>query len=435
MEWSKYNTLFYSNKIGYCLFNSRMLSLSKMDENTYHILQKVKENPQTAVSLLEQSDYENLCRNKVLVSSNEDNNYLSMLKYKKQIESYTSTTLSMVICPTLSCNFACPYCYEHNLPQTTMSNETQHELVAFINKQTERMKDLTLNWHGGEPLLAFNTIKQIYSLLESESNLPIQHSTMVSNGYLLNEEVCRFLESKHLSYLQITIDGKKETHNKTRVLKNGASSFEKIISNIDMATDLMPHCHIGIRTNIGRGNRNEYAELYKELSNRWKGKNCSVYFSFVLDNGLNTCAERRCAIELNTDEKNSFKDILAKEGVINKKSLFPTLDKGVCTCMDNNAFVVAPDGSIYKCWADVGIKSRSIGSLASGVKNYSIVSQFMEATDKFSDAKCLKCSYLPICNGGCNLYRVGFMEKGIPYNVCEINQEGLVKYLENYCEA
>lgn len=59
----------------------------------------------------------------------------------------------------------------------------------------------------------------------------------------------------------------------------------------------------------------------------------------------------------------------------------------------------------------------------------------MVGTDKFADEKCLKCTYLPICDGGCNLYRVGKLEKNLPYNVCDINEKGLIKYLETYSEA
>lgn len=58
----------------------------------------------------------------------------------------------------------------------------------------------------------------------------------------------------------------------------------------------------------------------------------------------------------------------------------------------------------------------------------------MAGSDKFSDAKCLGCSFLPICNGGCNLYRVGKQEKGIDYNVCCINKNGLEKLLDTYLQ-
>lgn len=434
MKWSQFNCLLYSKKVGYFLHNTRMLSLIKLDENSYNKYLAIKNNPNCAKSILDEEDYTYLVNAKILVDDFEDSKYIDKLKYKNNIKSYCKNSLGLVICPTLACNFACPYCYEKDLPTHTMKKEVQKQLVDFINKNAEKYKSIRLSWHGGEPLVAFNTIKDIYDLFEKEVSLPISHSTMVSNGYLLSEEVCTYLEEKKLNYLQITIDGNKDTHNKTRILKSGGSSFEQIIENIDRATELMPNCRIGIRTNIGKGNREEYVELHKELSERWKNKNCSIYYTFVLDNGLDTTENKRCETELTTEEKNDFLVHLVKNKIVSREKLYPRLAGHSRSCTDNNAIVVDPQGFLYKCWADVGIKERSIGDLVNGIKNYDIISQFMHGSDKFADAKCLKCNYLPVCDGGCNLYRVGYIEKNIPYNVCPINDEGLIKYIETYLE-
>lgn len=412
-----------------------MHSLLKLDEESYKRLIQIRENPNSAIELLNENDYAYLLDKKILVSDQEDEAYIDMLKYKQRKASFSSETLGIVICPTLSCNFACPYCYEHNLPNRIMKEAVQEQFIDFINKYEQKCKSMTLTWHGGEPLLAFPVIKQIYEKLETKSRLPLSYSTMVSNGYLLNEEICTFFANKKLNYLQITIDGNKQTHNKTRVLKNGNSSFERIMENIDMATELMPNCRIGIRTNIGKANQEEYIALYEELSNRWKGKNCNIYYAFVLDNSLHTDNENRQAFELTTDEKCNFKVSLVHNGIISKESLYPHLCCTSKTCTSDNAFVIDPEGNLYKCWADVGIKERAIGDLTDGIKNYGIVSQFVVGTDKFADNKCKQCHYLPVCDGGCNLYRVGYIEKGIPYNVCSFNDESLIKYIETYMET
>lgn len=421
--------MFHSASKGYCLFNSRMLSLSVIDKETYELFMHIKEDNSLIDSTLSTKDYEYLSKTKVIVADQEDDKYLSMLKYKKQLQSYGSKELSLVICPTLSCNFACPYCYEHNLPNSKMNEEVQKQIVSFINKHADHMDGVNLNWHGGEPLLAIDTILQLYDKIKNEAKLPIKHTSMVSNGYLLNEVNCKALRDMKLDYLQITIDGDKDTHNTTRVLKNGKSSFEQIMKNVDKATQIMPECHIGIRTNIGKNNINEYPALYKRLTERWKGKNLHVYHAFVMDNNLDTTWEKRCALELSTDEKTDFEITLAKLGIKSKKSLFPKTDNIVCTCMDNNAYVIDPKGMIYKCWADVGHKSRAIGTLTTENRRYDIISQFMTGSDKFSDSKCLNCSFLPICDGGCNLYRVGKKERNLDYNVCNYNEECLEKLL------
>lgn len=217
MKWSQFNCLFHSNKVGYYLHNTRMLSLLKLDEQSYNKLLKVRENPKSANTLLDKDDYAYLVKTKVLVQEQEDSNYINKLEYKRRKESFTSDSLGIILCPTLACNFACPYCYEKDLPNNVMQESTQNQLVEFINKYIGKCKSMTLNWHGGEPFMAFKTIKQIYSKLEYEVQLPISHSAMVSNGYLLNEEICTYLSEKRLNYLQIIIDGDKKTHNKTRV--------------------------------------------------------------------------------------------------------------------------------------------------------------------------------------------------------------------------
>lgn len=435
MKWSKFNILFYSQKIGYALFNSRMLSFSKLDKESFDILSKLESGNMDIMSVLSTQDIDNLRKKKILVDDKEDDNYVNVLKYRKQLQSYTSKILGIIVCPTLYCNFACPYCYERNLPKVAMKETVQDELIEFINRNSDCKTGMTLNWHGGEPLTAFGTIKSIYSKIDKFSKLDIIHSSMVSNGYLLNEEICKYLNDVHLEYLQITIDGTREIHDKTRKPKDGSSSFNRIIENIDMALELMPHCRIGIRTNIGHNNQKDYVDLYNSLSKRWKGKNCDLYHSFIQINGINSTLNERKSLELSTRERNDFEIYLAENGIISKESLYPHLDHAHYTCMDCNAYVIDPEGYIYKCWSDVGLVSRRIGDLKNGIKNFDIVAQFMTGSDKFSDKKCLDCSFIPICEGSCNLYRVCFLEKGIPYEVCDIDKDCLVKLLEIYYES
>lgn len=435
MKWSRYNILLNSVELGYCLFNSRTLSFSKLDKDSYNTLDKIRCGGCHPIDVLSNTDLNKFLKDKILVEDWEDDNYINILRYKRNLQSYQNQRLSLIICPTLACNFACPYCYEHNLPQNTMSSDTQNQLISFVNKRAGAFKGLNLNWHGGEPLAAFETLHQIWAKLESESLIPIKNSSIVSNGYLLNEKICDYFNKQGLNYMQITIDGSREIHNKTRILKNKKGTFDRIIENVDMATEMMPKCTIGVRTNIGRNNRDSYIELYHELTNRWKGKNCFVYYTYVLDNNIDTTEEHRKSIEHNTDEKNEFEVLLAQNGIINSKDLYPHHDYSMCTCMDNHAYVIDPEGYLYKCWNDVGIKVRSIGTLGENITNYQIVTQFLMESDKFSDKKCLECAYLPICSGGCNLYRIGKCKNGTPYNVCCLTDRGLEKYLEQYIRA
>ncbi len=212
---------------------------------------------------------------------------------------------------------------------------------------------------------------------------------------------------------------------------NGKGTFDRIIHNIDLAVEYMPNCTIGVRTNIGIHNKDEYSEIYKIFSERWKGKNVNVYYAFILNNSLEEKKDNS-SVELSTREKCNFLLSLAKDGVISSSNLYPKVDCNSCTCTDMSAYVIDPNGYIYKCWADVGIKKRAVGNLDEGLKNFDIISEFVQGSDKFSDPKCNNCRYMPICDGGCNLYRVKSKRNGIPYEVCQYDDQGMQAFLEEF---
>ena len=70
--------------------------------------------------------------------------------------------MELTVCPTLACNFACPYCFQgHGRTYESMSREVRDEVVSLA----ERMLDasgasrLRVTWFGGEPLLAPDVIE------------------------------------------------------------------------------------------------------------------------------------------------------------------------------------------------------------------------------------------------------------------------------------
>lgn len=218
MKWSQFNFLFYSEKIGYFLHNTRSLLLLKLEQETFNVFKKLEVNPDES-SLLNEEDLNYLKEHKILVSENEDQKYITELKYLNRFHSFNQKQLSLIIAPTLNCNFACPYCYEKDLSRDIISEETQNKLIEFINSYQGVCDSLSVSWHGGEPLIAFDAIKSILNKVKKYSKLPLDSHKMVSNGYLLTEEMCNFFNESELEYIQITIDGKKDTHDKVEFLR------------------------------------------------------------------------------------------------------------------------------------------------------------------------------------------------------------------------
>lgn len=61
--------------------------------------------------------------------------------------------MSLIIAPTLDCNFRCPYCFE-DLKKIYMTKGTVNAIKNFVrNKIKNGVTNLNVSWYGGEPLL------------------------------------------------------------------------------------------------------------------------------------------------------------------------------------------------------------------------------------------------------------------------------------------
>ena len=106
---------------------------------------------------------------------------------------------------TRKCNLKCIYCSESPPLKDMGLNEIS---IAFKNLKLAGVKLIKLT--GGEALMRRN-IKEIIECAKSFGF----YVAMDSNATLITDEMAEFLASK-LVYLESTIDGRQETHNKVR---------------------------------------------------------------------------------------------------------------------------------------------------------------------------------------------------------------------------
>lgn len=421
MIWSRFNII-YTSSDGCFLYNSRLNTFLKVDSDSFADLKLIDEGKKDVTELA--SDFfDYLVSKKIIVKPTDDDSFINQMRYLKLKRCYLNPSLELIITPTLACNFACPYCYESNLPTKSMSEEVQSQLITFINSHKNRVSSMSVNWHGGEPLIAFETMKSILKKIEESSLVPLKAQRMVTNGYLLTKEKIDFFKTHKLNYAQITVDGKRDVHNKTRVHKQGYPTYDTILENIDLLSSELPDCLIGIRVNIQNDNKNEYPDIYNELKERWKDKkNCAIYPAIVINQGS-------CSVSCLTarEQAQFYVDLYKNHGFY--VDFMPNVQGGSCDGIYENSYIIAPNGDLFKCWADVGIEERKVGDLVHGVTNWEFVSGYMLGSDKFVDAKCLKCKIFPICAGGCNRFRIENKYKGIPYDVCPTDEQGLQDYL------
>ena len=81
------------------------------------------------------------------------------------------------------------------------------------------------------------------------------------------------------------------------------------------------------------------------------------------------------------------KDLLQKYG-LDFSMVFPRSERYECAISNRNALVIGPEGELYKCWNDVGNKSKIIGNIDGKITNEALLPRYLVAADPFEDPKC-----------------------------------------------
>lgn len=123
------------------------------------------------------------------------------------------------------CNLACKHCYnragENNkpLPRTY----TQEQIDAFYHYYKPEVVSAT----GGEPLLEYETVKQIARSLASYGG----EMELVTNAFILTEDIIKeLLDINPNLSCQISLDGLEEIHNKIR---GNDQAFKRAVAGIE----------------------------------------------------------------------------------------------------------------------------------------------------------------------------------------------------------
>ncbi|RNC63503.1 radical SAM/SPASM domain-containing protein [Proteiniphilum sp. X52] len=422
MKWSRYNYLYESKRHNcFLLYNSITNVLISLSIDVYRKLCLIKngKDSEPIFRVLEEETLDKLIKAKIFVEDYDDENFILQKKFLKYKKSFQEKILSLVLLPTYACNFNCPYCYEAGLPYIFMKENVEDMIIDFINS-FEVSSKLQLCWHGGEPLIAFNNIKRILTKIEKNEKKELKSHALVTNGYLLDKDKCLFFNDHNLNLIQITIDGLKENHNKSRIHKSGYLTYDVILNNIENVFKYIPQCSITIRMNVHAENEEDFPLLYEELKNRWEGQKYHLVMKYA--NKHNDSCRVEC---FNEKDKIFYAKKLFENYNFTNFNLYPKFQLGGCTATYSNSFVIDPEGDIYKCWVDVGKKERRIGNIFTRKYNSFLLTEYILGTDMYSDPKCLKCLLFPVCDGGCNLRRLNFKLNKAPYDLCPIDIENL----------
>ncbi len=310
--------------------------------------------------------------------------------------------IGLTVAPTMACNFRCPYCYEKGKEYVTMNRETVNKVKKYFNNLKERYRHVAITWYGGEPLLAFPIIEELMESIYEKFERKYVAVSVVTNGYLLTENVARKMKKLNISSIQITIDGPPEIHNKRRRLPSGEDTFFVILENMKKALEIYPELKISIRVNIDKDNIDGVDKIIQYLEEYDLIHKTHLYLAPVT-NINETCTEGSCfstrefAIEeldfLKRNHKKGYSFIS-----------LPVRNTSMCGAVSAHSYIIDARGDLYKCWDDVSNLNEKVGSLYDehSPVNANMVKWLSHTIE--NDVECRNCKYLPVCMGGCPNY-------------------------------
>ena len=405
MKESRYNLVFdYRNKK--LAFNSMTCALVMVDDNFLKVLQEVrnktfneKEHSREILDLIK-----DMQKGGFIVDDCFDE--LEFLKFKSYQGRFRTDALSLTIAPTFACNFACPYCYESSR-NGFMAEDVMDAICREVRTAAENKKSVHISWYGGELLLAKSIVwKLSEQFIKDCETFGVRYSaSIVTNGYLLDDETIKKFLKYRISSAQITIDGPSNIHNSRRKLKNSSKpTFDVILSNAEKV--LAAGINVAIRINIDKTNENYVDELLDTLLG-YGLKDAYVYLGHVKAS-TEYCQSISSNCLTTEDYAMKFVDFektLIKKGFNpNNYPKYPKIKSSNCGANSITSKVIAPDGSVYKCWHDLSDPGMSIGNIKNSAdlsaKNIMVQVKYM-LFDPFKIEKCVSCSVLPLCMGGC----------------------------------
>jgi uncharacterized protein len=145
----------------------------------------------------------------------------------------TVQSMTYFLFPTNECNLRCTYCYAEKTPPT-MDLDMMNKAIAFIIFDEEKRvpnRQISIQFFGGEPTLKWDLLVHAVETMEKLAQEHLGGRKikfgMTTNGTLLNEERLKWMKAHDFKPL-LSLDGRRETHNKHRLYKDGSGSWDDI---------------------------------------------------------------------------------------------------------------------------------------------------------------------------------------------------------------
>jgi len=320
----------------------------------------------------------------------------------------------LTITTTLECNLACYYCYEERQESRLAPYDVPAVVMQARRAIGSERRPLHVCWYGGEPMLNLDFLESASLPLQRlASELGVKYSaSILSNGTGWPDDAGAFVRRHSIRQVQISFDGLAENHNRRRHERGGArrNTFAEASALVDR---LMNHVRVDLRFNCDRANSNDLLGFIEYARGRgWFG---GSHPAVLQPARVDAFSERVGFLRKHVIKGQEFdllrsraRNALAGEGRVDEAELpsgRPLPRNSVCAALGPHSTVLGSDRRLYRCGLQVSEPHRATGRLTSG-HGLPIVSNPDDAGwwaefDPTRQPACSRCSFLPICWGGC----------------------------------
>ena len=310
------------------------------------------------------------------------------------------------------CNLACQYCFaeegEYHGRRALMSFEVGKKALDFLIANSGNRRNLEVDFFGGEPLMNWQVVKDLVAYGREQEKLHDKkfRFTLTTNGVLLNDEVMEFC-NREMGNVVLSIDGRKEVHDKMRPFRKGAGSYDLIVPKFQQFAESRHQDKYYVRGTFTHYNLDfsedvlHLADLgFKQISVEPVVAEPKEPYT-IREEDLPKLFEEydKLAVEMirrhkSGEDFNFFHFMIDLEGG-------PCVAKRLSGCGSGTEYLaVTPWGDFYPCHQFVGNEKFLLGNVDEGILNTDIRDEF-KCCNVYAKEKCRKCFARFYCSGGC----------------------------------
>lgn len=310
------------------------------------------------------------------------------------------------------CNLACQYCFaeegEYHGKRELMSYEVGRKALDFLVANSGNRRNLEVDFFGGEPLMNFQVVKDLvaYGRSLEETHDKKFRFTLTTNGVLLNDDIMEFA-NQEMGNVVLSIDGRKEVHDRMRPFRKGAGSYDLIVPKFQKFADSRHQEKYYVRGTFTHNNLDFSKDVLHLADLGFK----QISVEPVVAQETDSYAIREEDLpQLMEEYENLALEMVKRHGKENDFNFFhfmidleggPCVAKRLSGCGSGTEYLaVTPTGDLYPCHQFVGNTDFLMGNVDDGVVNTDLRDEF-KSCNVYAKDKCRECFARFYCSGGC----------------------------------